>query len=151
MHDGDQRGFRAQSAADIGGIDDAARAGSDARHFDAFALKLSTRTEHGGMFDSAGDDMARTVGGAHDAQDREIIGFGAAGGESQFLGIAPDQRGDLPACEFEPLLRKLSEVVNARGVTIHLTKTKRHRFQRFGSDGSCCVMVEIVMRHVVLF
>ncbi len=95
--------------------------------------------------------MARAGDVAYHAQDGEVVGFGAPGGEGQFFGIAPDQGSHLPASGFETLLCKLAEVVNARGVTIHLTKTKRHRFERFGSDGRSGVVVEVVMRHVTLF
>ena len=83
------------------------------RHIHAFAFKLRTRAENGRVLDSAGDDMARADGGAHHPHDREVVGFGAAGGENQLFGIAPDQRGYLPARGFETLFRKLAEVVNA--------------------------------------
>ena len=49
--------------------------------------------------------------------------------------VGVDQRGDLPARRFQPLLRALAEMVDAGRVTIHLTETRHHRLQNFGSDG----------------
>ena len=49
--------------------------------------------------------------------------------------VGVDQRGDLAARRFQTLLGALSEMVDAGRVTIHLTETRHHRLQNFGSDG----------------
>ncbi len=46
------------------------------------------------------------------------------------LASHADQRSHLPARGFQSLLGQLAEVVDAGSVTIHLTETQRHRFQR---------------------
>ena len=88
------------------------------------------------MFDGAGDDvLARLRGGARRAEDREIVGFGAAAGEDDFGGVGVDQGGHLAARGFQPLLRGLSEVVDAGRVTIHLTEARGHVSRTSGATG----------------
>ena len=47
-------------------------------------------------------------------------------------------------------LARLPEMVDAGSVTIHLTETRHHGLQHFGSDGRGGVVVEVEMLHLHL-
>ena len=104
------------------------------------------------MLDGAGDDvLARRAAGARRAEDRQVVGLGAAAGEDDFGRVGVDQRRHLPARGFQPLLRPLSEMVNAGRVTIHLTEARHQRLQDFRRDWSGGVVIEVEMLHLILF
>ena len=88
---------------------------------------------------------------AHDAENRQIIGLGAAAGEDDLGGLAWISDGDLPPRRFQPLLGGLAEMVDAGRVTIHLTETRHHGLQNLGSDGSGGVVVEVEVLHLHSF
>ena len=103
------------------------------------------------MFDRAGEYvLARTSGGAHDAEDCHVVRFGAAAGENNLARVRANQRRHLPARGFQTLFRGLPEMMDARGVTIHLTQTRHRCLHDFGSDRGGGVVVEIEMLHLML-
>ena len=57
--------------------------------------------------------------GQDGAQNREIVGLGAAAGKHQFLGLAAEQSGHFPARGFQTLFRQLTVLVDAGGVAGH--------------------------------
>ncbi len=59
------------------------------------------------------------------------------------------ERRHLPPRRLQPLLGFLAEMVNAGSVTIHLTETRRHGLQHFGSQGSGGVVVEVNVLHLI--
>ena len=69
--------------------------------FDAQPLEAAATFQHGGMFDRAGDDVARAISrGQRDAPDRHAVGLGAAAGEDDFARLGADQRRHLAAAPF---------------------------------------------------
>src|SRR4051812_1620497 len=104
------------------------------------------------MLDGAGDDMlARGVGCARQTEYGKIVGLGAAASEDDFGRGSVDEGSHLAARGFQPLLRTLSEMVNAGRVTIHLSETRHHRLENFRSDGCGNVVIEVEMLHLYPF
>ena len=61
-----------------------------------------------------------------------------------------DEGRYLAARGFQPLLRALSEMVDAGRVTIHLSETRHHRLENFRSDGCGGVVIEVEMLHLII-
>ena len=53
------------------------------------------------------------------AEDGEVVGLGPAAGKHQFLGLAAEQSGHLPARSFQALLGDLAILMDAGGVAGH--------------------------------
>ena len=104
------------------------------------------------MLDGAGNDVpAGLSGAAHGAEDRQIVSFRPAAGEDDLGRVGVDQGGYLAARGLQALLRRLSEVVNARRVTIRLTEASGQRVEDFGRDWGGGVVIEVKMLHLILF
>src|SRR5438270_450862 len=90
----------------------------------AGTFSVPGRREDGRMLDGGGDDVSGTRGSGRPnrAENGHVVGLGSAAGEDQLGGAGVDEGRELTARGFEALLGALSEMVNARGVTIHLTE-----------------------------
>jgi len=148
VHDADQHGFGAQRAADVVGADDAAGRNGQAGDLHTLGAQLLGGRDDGGVLDGAGDDVpARGGGGARHAENGEIVGLGAAAGEHDLRRAGVDHRGHLAAGGFQTLFRRLSEMVDAGRVTIHLSEAGHRRFQNFRIDRRGGVVIEVEMLH----
>ena len=82
VHDGDERGFGAESAADIRRVDNAGGTDPQVIHGYAFTFQLSAGIEHRGMLDGGGDYVQGTPRGGdrfpHSPKDCEVVGFRAS-------------------------------------------------------------------------
>ena len=95
--------------------------------------------------------LARGGRGARHAENGEVVGLRAAAGEDDLRRRRVDERGHLAARGFQPLLRRLSEMVDAGRVTIHLSEARHHRLENLRRDGSGGVVIEVEMLHLDLF
>ena len=149
VHDGDQHGLRPQGAPHVVGTTMPPE--PTRRRVTATPSRSSCRQGAS----TAGCSMALVITcggtgrGAHHAEHRQVVGFGAAAGEDDFVGVGVDQGGQLPPRRLQPLLGALAEMVDAGSVTIHLTETRHHRLQNFRSDGGGGVVVEIEVLHLL--
>ena len=66
------------------------------------------------MFDDAGDDG--TGRGPNEAEDGEVVRFGGAAGEGDFVGVSAQERGKAVARVFEGLAGLPAEAVAAGGI-----------------------------------
>ena len=142
MHNRDQPRIRPQRAPHIVGIHQAARANRQNRDGRARALELRAGGQHRRVLDRARDDVRRPR-----SQQRQVVCLRAAAREYQLGGAGVDQRRQLPPRPFQPLFGRLSEMMDAGSVTIHLTETRHQRLQYFGSDRRGGVVVEIEALH----
>ena len=85
----------------------------------------------------------------HDAEDRQIVGLGAAARENDLLRLGVEKLRHLPARALDTGARVLSEGVNAGRVAVVVFEIRQHGPQRPWSDGSRRVVVEIVAFHGV--
>ena len=117
-------------------------------YFDAFVAQMFGGRDHRGVLDGADDDvLARGGSGASHAEHGEVVGFGAAAGEDDLRRRRVDERGHLAARGFQPLLRRLSEMVDAGRVTIHLSEAGHGRLENLRIDGRGGVVIEVEMLH----
>jgi len=147
VHDGDQHGLGAQLAADVIGVDHAARGHSKASYLHAFGGELLASREHRGVFDGAVMTCLGPAGAARVTPRMAMLSASVPPAVKTIPGRSVDQRGKLAARGFESLFGALAEMVDARRVTIHLTETRHHRLQNFRSDGRGGVVVEVEALH----
>ena len=66
------------------------------RHLQAATREHATRLQHGRMLDGAGDDMTAGISQRFDdPQYSEVVGFGAAAGKDDLVGLRTEQCGSL--------------------------------------------------------
>ena len=100
VHDGDEDGVWSDGGGDIGGVDAAVGGGGDEGDVgEGVALELLDGVEDGVVFDGGGDEVGG--GWRHSSlrcreytSEGEGVGFGAAGGEDDFIGGGADVVGD---------------------------------------------------------
>lgn len=86
VHDRNQQRRRAQRAADIVGIHHAAGTYANIRDFNALAFELSAGIQNRGVLNGGRHKMLlRSPRMPHNAEDRQVIGFGAAAREHDLL------------------------------------------------------------------
>ena len=149
VHHGDQHGVRAQRAAHIAGVHHPLGRGRQVGYFNTFAFQLGASVEHRRMLDGGRDDVAaRPCGRACDPEDGQVVRLRAAAGEDDLPRIAADQPGNLPPRPLQPLLRRLPEIVDAGGVTIHF-ETRHQGLHHFWGNGGGGIVVEVKPLHLL--
>src|SRR6266851_2070894 len=98
--------------------------------FEAVLFEVLAGVQHGLVLDGLGDDVvALFAEHLRDALDHQVIGFGSAAGEDDFLGRGVDQRSNLLTRRFHGLFAGPAEgVVAAGGVAELLGEVRQHRF-----------------------
>ena len=91
--------------------------------------------------------LARRAWRAHNAEDREVVGFGAAAGEHDSAGVAAEPPGHGAARAFEPLFRRLPEIMDTGRVAVDFRQQLRQGAQHLRRDRGCRVMIEVKMPH----
>ncbi len=111
----------------------------------AVLFEVLAGVEHGLVLGDAGDDVVALLA-IHlgDALDREVVGFGRAAREDDFLRVGADQIGDLLARFVDGLFRFPAErMIAARRVAEMLGEIRHHRFDHARIDGRCRVVVHV--------
>src|SRR6476646_5448526 len=96
------------------------------------------------MLDGGADDMLSRLG---EAENREVVGFGAAAGEDNLGRAAPQQSGNGLARALHRHSRLLSMMMERRRVPEMLPEVSLHGLKDRGQHGSGGVVVEIDMAH----
>ena len=91
--------------------------------------------------------LLRAVHVAHNAEQRQIIGLGAAADEYDFLRLAADKRRRLPPRQLQALLGHLAEMMDTGRVTVHFGQTRHHRLDDLRGHRRRRIMVEVVALH----
>src|SRR5947207_13768390 len=100
------------------------------------------------MFDRAADEVTRRAPRASDeAEDREIIGFGGAAGEEDFVGRGIEQRGGLLAGVFQSLACVSAGVMTGGGIAGSVAEVRPHRFPHGGKHGRRGVVIKVNAIH----
>jgi len=87
VHDRDQDGGLPDCSPDCLGIDNSLSVDFNARHFNAFCLKLAAGLKNSRMFDRARNYVNGTVSEpSSNTKDGQIIRFGTAAREHYFAG-----------------------------------------------------------------
>lgn len=136
VHDGDERGVGADGVPDSSGRDEAVRVG-----FDDGDVEIAAGGEDGGVLNVRGDDVAVY------AEDGEVVRFGAAAGENDFLGRAVEEGGNLAAGAFEDLFGLLAGLMDTGGIPESIAEDGHERVDHGRCDGRRCVVIEIKALH----
>ncbi len=116
VHDADEDGVVSQRGFEFVQVDQAVGFGVKVGDFVTFAFQLAAGVEHGFVFGFAGDDVfAVLLVEVRRAFDREVVGFGGAGGKDDFTRVGADQVGDVPARLFDRGFGGPAKRVTARG------------------------------------
>ena len=100
------------------------------------------------MLDRARDHvLARTLRAPHHTENAEIVSLGAAAYEDDLARIAMEQSRRLAPGHFEPLLGRLSIVMNARRVSIHFAHGRKQAVQHLARNRRSGVVIEIESLH----
>ena len=143
-HDGDELGVRAQGAADVVGINQAAAIHGDVGDFASHRFQMLAGVQHRMMLDGRTDYV---VSGTGQARDGEVIALGAAAGEDDFRGPAPEQRRHRFACALDCRPRLLPVMVDGRRVAEVLREVRPHGLENLGQHWGGGVVVEIDSAH----
>ena len=129
VHDGDQNRLGGDGAAQIVEIDAAVLRHGQVGDFVAVLLQALAGVEHGFVLGHLRDDViALFAVHFRGALDGQVVRFGGAAGEDDFLGRRVDQTGDLRAGILHRFLGRPAErVVAAGGVAELLVKVRQHR------------------------
>ncbi|OPZ14237.1 MAG: hypothetical protein BWZ10_01951 [candidate division BRC1 bacterium ADurb.BinA364] len=152
VHCRNQNGPFVDRVAQLVQVDQAGFVHREIDDLEALAFEPFAGVEHGLVLGANGDDAPAFLGVVgRDALQRQIVGFGGAGGPDDLPGIGADQRGDLLARLFDQGLGLPAECVRAAGgVAIRLGETRQHLRQNARIDRRRGVIVHInraVHRH----
>ena len=148
VHHGDERGIGAESAGDVGGIDHTVGGDGDIGDRCTFALQLRAGLKDTRVLDTRRDDVV--AGGeavAKGAEEREVIGLGAAAGENDFLRIAMEERGHLAAGHLQALPGDLAAIMDTGSVAVHFACDGKERLEDLRRGRSGSVVIEIRTQH----
>ena len=116
------------------------------RHFVAAAGEAGERIEHRFVFGGDADEVVAAAALAlGDAADGEVVAFGGAAGEDDFLGVGADGGGDRFARAASTASRASSPngVADAAGVAVLLGEVGQHRLDDARVDARRGVVVHV--------
>src|SRR5271157_97977 len=108
--------------------------------------KESARLENRRMLDGAGHDMARAAARAHGADERQVVGFGAAPGEDDFVRLRTDQRRYLYARRLGRLAGSTTFLMQARRIAERSAQKWPHRSEHAWIERGSSGMIKINSR-----
>jgi len=98
VHDRGQHGVGAQRRGEGRRLDQPGAAGREVGDTEALLLEALAGVEHGFVLGACGQDVAPAIGvGARDPEDRQVVGFGGAGGKHDLIRRGPEECRDLRA------------------------------------------------------
>ena len=110
----------------------------------AFSFELGAGIQNCRVFHATGNDVATGLA-PRDAEDCQVVSFGAAARKDDFPRVTLESCGQRPTCAFEVPLRRLAIIVDAGGVAIHFGHRLPHVFEDFRGDWRGRVVVEIIV------
>ena len=100
------------------------------------------------MLDHRGDDVLVLAGfRADQAENTEIVGFGAARGENDIAGLRSEKRGHLSARVFHGAAAALAVGMNRAGVAEFSGQIRQHGREDRRIYGRGRVVVKVDVRH----
>src|SRR5207237_3292065 len=81
------------------------------------------------------DDMDRAACATEEPEDSEIVGFGGAAREEDFVGRSVEQGGGLLAGLFQSLAGVSAGVMTGGGIAGSFAEVRPHRFPNRGKHG----------------
>ena len=111
----------------------------------AFLFKMLAGIENRLVLAGGGDDVIALLGiHLRDTLQREVVRFGRAAGEHDFLRGCANQIRDLLARLLNRLFRFPSEaMIAARRIAEEFLEIRQHRIEHARVDRGCCVVIEI--------
>ena len=85
------------------------------------------------------------------AEQRQVIRFGPAADEHDFLRSTVNQRGRLAPGLLQLLLGHLAKMVDTGRVTIHFAQARHHGREHSRRDRRRRVVVEVITLHLLTF
>ena len=147
-HDGDQPSVRTHGSGDLLGIHHAFPSHGQVGDLDTPLFKILAGVDHGMVLDLRGHQVPGGFRGPfHDSADGQVVAFGAAGGEHDFVGLRVQQVSHLFPRQIQGLLGLLPISVNAGGVAEELPVAGQHGFQHLRGYPGGCVVVQIDTPH----
>ncbi len=146
QHDRDETRVGLQRGGEVVRGDDAAGVWLEVGDLDAAALEGFGGEEHRVMLDCGGDEvrgLAAVQVGLQDAGEREVVAFGAAGGEDDLAWRAVKQGGDLSAGALNRGAGALAAGVGGAWVAEAVGPEGLHRGEDLGQNGRGGVRVEV--------
>ena len=147
MHDRDEDRVVPNGLAKLVEIDQAITRDRNVRDGDALFFESLAGVKHGFVFDSRGNDVLRGSRGGDDAEDRVVVGLGAAAGKDNFLRAGVEERGHLIARGFDRGPGALAEGVDRGGVAKIGGEIGKHGLEDGGLDRGGGVVIEIDAVH----
>ncbi len=148
VHDADQGRLGLERAADGVGIDEALAVDGN----DGDVGKLVGGGEDGGVFYGRGDHVTGCIAMEARAggENREVVGFSAAAGEDDLLGLGRAEKGrDLGARLVQEPASLLAVVMQAGGVAIDFAQHGKHGFHDLGRHWGGGVVIEVIALHAL--
>ena len=113
-------------------------------HTETMFFQIFTSMQNGMMFNFCGNNMIALIFQCfcHTPQCH-IVTFGATCCKIDFRRLCIDGFCHLFSCFFHCLFTLFGNAVNAGCISVILCKIRKHCFQNFFSDRSCCCMIHI--------
>ena len=139
-HDGDEAGFGAEGAGEGFGLDDAVRVAGEEGDFDALFAEGLCGMEDGVVLDGGGDEVLARL---DSAEEGEVVGFCASGGEDDLLGLRVEEAGYGGAGVVDGGAGSLAGLVDGGGVAEVLKVPGAHGLEDLGEERGGGVGVEV--------
>ena len=152
-HDADQTSLRGERCFEGGGIDAAGGGAGEDGDVDGAAFCECFGGSQDGVVLDGGRDEVRPASGSgccgrfHDAEEREVVGLGAARGEDDLGRPALEQGGALIAGVLDGGAGALTGLVDGAGVGEDLGPERRHGLDDLGEKRGGGVRVHVERRH----
>ncbi len=142
--DADQLRLRTQRSPHIVRIDHRATIHRQIGYRAAHLFEALAGVQHGVVFHCRGDDVVARL---HQAEQSQVVAFGAAAGEDDLRRTAVQQLGDLLTRLLDGRARLLSLLMNGGRVAKLLEEVGAHRLKHLGRERRSGVVIEIDAMH----
>jgi hypothetical protein len=145
-HHRDEPGGGSQRRGECLGRHDTFGAYGQVGHLDALALEEPARLQHGRVLEGARDHVPGPLHGAQSAEHREVVRFGAAGGEDDLRRPSAEQGGHLAASGLDGVMGLPPRPMQARGIAEHAVEIGLHgvTHARVEGRGRGVIQVDVV-------
>src|SRR6185437_94443 len=144
VHHGDENGFGANRAANVFGIDNAVARNRKPSDFNSPLFEGFDGVEDGVVLDGRADNVLFVAGHRGDeAENGEIVRFGATAGEYSFGWLSADERSHRLTRGLDGAAGVLASGVNRAGVAIAFGEERQHRVENFAVNGSGGVVIQV--------
>ena len=151
VHDGDERGFLANRAAQVFKVYQAVLVNVQVSNVNTLPFESLAGVQDGFVFherrNHVGPRLWTVCGWGSDAEDGVIVRFGASACEEDFLGACSYKRGNLFARRLDGSSSLLAKGVDRGGVAEFAGEVGKHRVEHFWLDRGGGVVIEVDAVH----